>query len=227
MPRFPLPPVFLPPCGQRKVSFAVEQLLYLVRKMESQPDFERNSLFNALRQTADVAGRIETESLKRSGAVWEDGLWLGSQVNPIAHRLLSTQGNSHEAWLYPISSTIYLGVALFIIIIRQRTQGCPAATTSYISKAIQVLVYSTPSTTEMPSILLTLRLWLLLLCTVPYSDAALLSRIRDLVMETRQTFKLSWEDVLERTRLLPWINRFESCVASVHCYSKGRIDTSL
>lgn len=75
-----------------------------------------------LRESSAISGRIEIESLRRAELYGKmASCWV--QVNRAAHRLLSTQDNGREEWLFPISSTIYLDVALFITIIKQRTQG--------------------------------------------------------------------------------------------------------
>jgi hypothetical protein len=185
--------------------------LCFVKIVESQPDVEQRALFDALREAMSIARTIESELCTRGDAAWHDTVFLGSQVNPIAHRLLSTPERYDEKENSPVSTAIRLGIILFIIIIKQQSQGCPAPSTPYVSKAVGLLSQGTPKILlHMSLSLYTLQLWLLLLCIVAYPDTTLLPEIYMMVMRIKSQLKLnSWDEVLAVARLMPWIGKFE------------------
>ncbi|KAL6835635.1 hypothetical protein J3E69DRAFT_372957 [Trichoderma sp. SZMC 28015] len=211
IPRFPLPATLLP-TPPRTGTSAIWDLLNLVKETEYQSEDERNELFDALKEVSSIAKTVESELFTRGDAAWHDAVFLGSLVHPVAHRLLSTLEQDCEKQHLPISTSIRLGIALFIIILKQQSQGCPAPSSPYVAKAVAVLYWDIPSIpSSMSSSLFTLQLWLLLLCTIAYPDTTLLPEISMMTMRIKKQSKLnSWEEVVATARLMPWISRFES-----------------
>lgn len=184
----------------------------LVKETECQSDVEQDELFDALKEVSSIAKTIESEVFTRGDAAWHDAVFLGCLVHPVAHRLLSTLEQDCEKQHLPISTSIRLGIALFIIILKQQSQGCPAPSTPYVAKAVAVLYWDIPAIpSHMSSILFTLQSWLLLLCTIAYPDTTLLPEIQMMITRIMKQSNLnSWDEVVATARLMPWISKFES-----------------
>ncbi|KAL7945343.1 hypothetical protein V8C42DRAFT_322852 [Trichoderma barbatum] len=211
IPRFPLP-IGLLPTHHRTGTSATWDLLRFVGEVEPQSDDELTALSDALGEVASIAKTIESELFARGDAAWHDTVFLGNQVNSVAHLLLSTLETDCEKQSLPISMSIRFGIALFVIILKQQSRACPAPSTPYVSKVVGLIYQSTPIIpSHMSSSLFTLKLWLLLLCTIAYPDTALLFEIRMMIMGIMKQSKLnSWDEVLSMVRLMPWIEKFES-----------------
>ncbi|KAL7958042.1 hypothetical protein V8C34DRAFT_324751 [Trichoderma compactum] len=210
-PRFPQPAALLP-ARLRTGTSAIWDLLRFVKEIECQPDVEQNALFDALREISSIAKTIKSEFFTRGDAAWHDSLLLSCLGHLAAHRLLSTLEKGCENQDLPISTSIRLGIALFLIILKQRSRGCPAPSTPYVAKAVSVFYWDIPNIPlHMSSSLFTLRLWLLLLCAIACPDTALLPESRILIMRIKKQSSLnSWEEVVARARLMPRISKFES-----------------
>ncbi|QYS92692.1 hypothetical protein H0G86_000097 [Trichoderma simmonsii] len=211
IPRFPLPATLLPPPPRTGTS-AIWDLLSLVKETECQSDVEQNELFDALKEVSSIAKTIESEVFTRGDAAWHDAVFLGSLVHPVAHRLLSTLEQDCEKQHLPISVSIRLGIALFVLILKQQSQGCPAPSTPYVAKTVAVLYWDIPNIpSHMSSILFTLQLWLLLLCTIAYPDTTLLPEIQMMITRIMKQSNLNcWDKVVATARLMPWISKFGS-----------------
>ncbi|PTB59970.1 hypothetical protein M431DRAFT_72230 [Trichoderma harzianum CBS 226.95] len=211
IPRFPLPATLLP-TPPRTGTSAIWDLLRLVKETECQSDVEQNELFDALREVSSIAKTIESELFTRGDDVWHDAVFLGCLVHPVAHRLLSTLEQDCEKQHLPISTSIRLGIALFIIILKQQSRACPAPSSPYVAKAVAVLYWDIPNIpSHKSSILFTLQLWLLLLCTIAYPDTTLLPEIQMMIARIQKQSRLnSWDEVVATARLMPWISKFES-----------------
>lgn len=193
------------------MSETIWDLLNLIREVESPSYAEHRALFDALTEATWIAKTIESELFIRGDAAWHDAVFLGNLINPVAHRLLSTPEQDLGKQNLPISTACRLGITLFIIILKQQSQGCPAPSTPYISKVVGLLQQdiATPSYTS--SSLLVLRLCLLLLCTVAYPDTSLLPEISIMIIDVIKELKLnSWAELLETVRVMPWISKFET-----------------
>lgn len=111
----------------------------------------------------------------------------------------------------PISTACRLDITLFIIILKQQSQGCLAPSTPYVSKVVSFLrqgITVSSHTSSRPSVL---QLWLLLLCTVAYPDTSILPEINIMIIDVAKELKLkSWTELLETVRVMPWISKFET-----------------
>lgn len=211
IPRFSLP-ASLPTLHYRaEMSEIIWDLLYLVREVESLSYVEHKALFDALAEATWIAKTIESELFTRGDAAWHDTVFLGYLVNPVAHRLLSIPEEGHVRQSLTVSTAVRLGITLFIIILKQQSQGCPAPSTPYVSKVVDLLNQGITIPSHTSSSLFLLQLWLLLLCAVAYPDTYLFPKIRIMIIVLMKQLKLrSWGEVLEIVRVMPWISKFES-----------------
>lgn len=161
---------------------------------------------------------IATECAARGSEVWKDEIFLGLQVNPVAHRLLmSLPNDSFEMPDQAAFETLRMGMMLWIIAVKQKSQSYPGTATPYAAILLHLLEKSEVkhSMISDPS-LGRLRFWLLLLVisTVPFSN----ERETALRLVTEDMVQLgmgSWEEVMAAVRFLPWIIDLDS-VASLY-----------
>lgn len=211
IPRFPLPVGLLPNHLRAEISETLCDLLNIARDAEFLPNVEHKALFDALTEATWIARTIESEIFTRGDAAWHDTVFLGQLVNPVAHRMLSTLEQGNRKQNPPISTAIRLGVTLYMIILKQQSKGCPAPSTPYIAKVVDLLHQGIAMPSCITSSLLILQLWLLLLCAVAYPDTTLFPEIRKMIIGVIKQLKLgSWNEVLEILRVMPWIGKFES-----------------
>lgn len=210
IPRFSFPTDFASVHCHTEMSETVWDLLNLVKDVEPLSFVEHKTLFNAFSDVTWIAKSIESELFTRGEAAWHDAVFLGYLINPVAHRLLLTPQNDRSQQTLRISTACRLGITLFIIILKQQSQGCPAPSTPYVSKAVSLLQHGITIPSRASSSLLLLQLWLLLLCTVAYPDTSLLPEIRIMVISVIKELKLdSWAELLKKVRAMPWISKFE------------------
>lgn len=211
IPRFSFPTDFVSIRCHAEMSETIWNVLSLVKKVESLSYVEHKALFNAWSDITWIAKSIESELFIRGETAWHDTVFLGHLINPVAHRLLLTPQNDCSQQTLRRSTACRLGITLFIIILKQQSQGCPAPSTPYVSKAVSLLQQGITIPSRTSSSLLLLQLWLLLLCTVAYPDTSLLPEIRIMIMGVIKELKLdSWAELLEKVRAMPWISKFES-----------------
>jgi hypothetical protein len=196
--RFPLSIDLIPVHSHAEMSETVWDLLNLVRKVEPPPYAEHRALLDGLTEATWIAKTI----------AW---VFLGYRINPVAHRLLSTPEKDFRQQELPISTACRLGITLFIIILKQQSQGCPAPSIPYVSKVVEMFRQGITISSHTSSSLFVLQLWLLLLCTVAYPDSSLLPEIRIMIIDVMKELKFnSWAELLGTVRVMPWIGKFET-----------------
>ena len=167
---------------------------------------------DSLANLANLSTFIEAEYAARGREVWKDEILLGLRVNSVAYSLLeSLPGDSFEMPNQAAFEALRLGMRVWIIVVKQKSQAYPGPTTTYVARLLRLLEDSDvkhPMMTQ-PS-LVVLHLWLLMIVmsTVPLSDERHITR--KLIAEDMVQLGIgSWKEVMTTVRLLPWIGDLE------------------
>jgi hypothetical protein len=171
----------------------------------------------------ELAIIIESELATRGNALWDDEIFLGLRINPLAHRLFdragpATQFSSH---LDGILESIRLGIIVWIIWVKRRCRSWPGAPVAYVPELLDMLSvwgnWAANIASEPSDDILSLRLWLSVLCGIASCHG---SRERKMAASLiagdmhRLNWK-EWREVTVRVRQMPWISSFEIPLAEV------------
>ena len=174
-----------------------------------------------------VAITIESELAARGNALWDDEIFLGLRINPLAHRLFddragrtTTTGSSSH--LDRTLECIRLGVIVWIIWVKRMSRSWPGSPTAYVPELLDMLSAESSSwaANTAPGAsddILSVRLWLGVLCGVASCRG---SREREAAVsviaeDMRRLNRKEWSEVMVRVRQMPWISSFETPLAEV------------
>lgn len=155
--------------------------------------------------------------------LWREEVYLGTQLNPIAYRILDSDAHAHTDTPCCMLEALRLGILLWILGIKQKSQSYPCSPASYITKLLLHLQgQSMTNLAQYSPYFIPYQLWLLFLCASmtldPTDKAIILQLVARIMNENRWT----WTDVTTYMQQLPWINEFrlynEPLAAEVELY---------
>lgn len=172
---------------------------------------------------SELALTIESELAARGNALWDDEIFLGLRINPLAHRLLDRQGRAtgFSSDLDQILESIRLGIIVWIIWVKRMCRSWPGSPVAYVPELLEML---STETNWAPDIglgalddMLSVRLWLGVLCGIASCHE---SREREtaaslIAGDMQRLNRKEWNEVAVRVRQMPWISAFETPLAEV------------
>lgn len=203
-------------------------------------------LLSCLADLNAVAALIEYEFAAKHDGLWEDEEYMGLRINPIAHRLLdggrptlapapaaastaaTVDYEQQQQQRLILEETLRLGAILWIIWIKRRYRSYPSTPTVYVSKLLGLLSTmvrhgwteretETETSISMTSDLLSIRVWLLVLCGISScSSLAAREQTTAVDMLAREMRQLggdnneAWAKLMVRVRQMPWVDVFEA-----------------
>ena len=161
-----------------------------------------------------IAAFMESEFAATYDSLWQNYVYLGLRINPVAHRLLDTSAQAVATEdSESISEALRLGAVLWVIWVKRQCRSYPGTPTAYVSKLSSLLsMHCEWKKTANASDMLTIRLWLLVLCGISSSDATeeATSAMGMLTHEVQQLNGDVCKQVMGRVREMPWIKAFEA-----------------
>ena len=213
-PRFPLPQDLVPAIQPAKRLEMLPSPLINLMKGQTTKDEHLINIASSIADLAGMAAVIEAGYATKGQALWSDEVYIGLRINPIAHRLLDKSGQKAAmGGSALLSEALRLAALIWIIWIKRRCRSYPGTPLSYVSKLLTLLStdYAWRNASS-ASDLVSIRLWLLVLCGISSSGVTEERTIAANLIagEMLQSKGDSWTEVMLRVRQMPWISDFEA-----------------
>lgn len=200
-PQFPLPTEQLPslpppPANTHSMNTATARVLQLAPEMSDAMDIYRD--------LKTLTAVIDSQASIRGNQIWQDEMFIGLRLNPIAHRLLSIPSTvAVDNPQSPLGEAFRLAALCFVIAIKRRCNSYPGSMPQHAAVILKALKDIRAATPEF----LTLRLWILVLCGVVTSDWAQRQAVISAIIDVMLNASLeSWDAVMAHVKVLPWID---------------------
>ncbi|KAL7918538.1 hypothetical protein ACQKWADRAFT_303965 [Trichoderma austrokoningii] len=222
-PRFPMPTLLIPPLPNEELPEILTTLEPNLGILCSNTDTHHVVIAAAFQDIWSVCKIIRSKLELLGENLWREEIYLGTQLNPIAYRVLDSDAQSHADTSFCILEALRLGILLWILGIKQKAQSYPCSPASYITRLL--LNMQNPSMTNLAQhspYFIPYQLWLLFICATmaldPTDRAIALQIVARIMNENRWT----WVDVTVCMQQLPWISEFkaynEALAADVELY---------
>lgn len=193
--------------------------LFNIMKAEATKDTHFMHVLSCMTDLNAVAALIEFEFAAKGDSLWEDEEYMGLRINPIAHRLLDRPAQAASMVdCELISEALRLGAILWIIWIKRQYRSYPGTSTAYVSRLLsQLSIQHGWRDTSSASDLLSIRLWLLVLCGISScgTTGEWTTAVDMISREMRQLKGNAWAEVMGRVRQMPWVSVFETRCAEL------------
>ncbi|KAH6848223.1 hypothetical protein B0I37DRAFT_159238 [Chaetomium sp. MPI-CAGE-AT-0009] len=175
---------------------------------------------------SEVAITIESELAARGNALWNDEVFLGLRINPLAYHLLDRAGRttSFSSHLDQTLESIRLGIIVWIIWVKRMCRSWPGSPMAYVPELLYMLSAETSwaANTALGASddILSVRLWLSVLCGIAschgsYERETAVSLIAE---DIHRLDRKEWSEVMAHVRQMPWISSFETPLAEVRSH---------
>jgi hypothetical protein len=172
---------------------------------------------------SEVAITMESELAARGNALWNDEIFLGLRINPLAHRLFDRAGRTTglSSHLDQTLESIRLGVIVWIIWMKRMCRSWPGSPMAYVPELLDMLSvessWAANTASGASDDMLSVRLWLSVLCGIASCHG---SRERETAVsliaeDMHRLNRKGWSEVMVRVRQMPWISSFETPLAEV------------
>ncbi|KAK5627496.1 hypothetical protein RRF57_003212 [Xylaria bambusicola] len=211
-PRFPLPSDLIP------VLVPAEPPLPLRTLIIPGPEDDGNivHVLSCIMDLNAIASLIESELTARGDTLWGESVLLGLWLNPVAHRLLDRSTVTSTPFRpSPISEALRQGALLWIIRIQRRYHAYPGSPITIVQKLLSLLTQPDWSEVLTDIDLLSVELWLLVLCGINYDGPAVSPNPVGMVaLRMQQMGWNDWSEVMIYVRQMPWTHAFD--IATTH-----------
>ncbi|PON21195.1 hypothetical protein TGAM01_v209921 [Trichoderma gamsii] len=222
-PRFPMPTLLIPPLPNEELPQILTTLEPNLGRLCSDTDTHHRAIASAFQDIWCVCKIIRPKLELLGDNLWREEVYIGTQLNPIAYRILDSDAQTHTDTSFCMLEALRLGMLLWILGIKQKAQSYPCSPASYITRLLLHLQNpSMANLTQHSPYFIPYQLWLLFICATmtldPTDKAIALQLVARIMNETRWT----WIDVTVYMQQLPWISDFrvynESLAAEVELY---------
>lgn len=214
IPRFPLPLDLVPTALPAKSSGTLPIPLFNITKAEPTRDKHFMHIVSCVTDLNAIAALIESQFAAKCDGLWIDEVYMGLQINPIVHRLFDRPAQATSMVdCQLISEALRLGAILWIIWIKRQYRSYPGPSTVYVSKLLNLLLEKHGwRGTSSDSDLLSIRLWLLVLCGISScSTTGERTTAVDMIASAMRQLKgISWVGMMTLVRQMPWVSVFEA-----------------
>ncbi|EHK51014.1 hypothetical protein TRIATDRAFT_13549, partial [Trichoderma atroviride IMI 206040] len=222
-PRFPMPTLLIPPLSNQELPQILTTLESNLGILCSNTDTHHIVIASAFQDMWSVCKLIRPKLELLGDNLWREEVYLGTQLNPIAYRILDSDAHSHTGGPCCMLEALRLGILLWILGLKQKAQSYPCSPASYITRLL--LHMQNPSMTNIAHHLpyfIPYQLWLLFICATMTLDPTDKAIALQLVARIMNESKWTWADVTVHMHQLPWIIEFraynESLAAVVELY---------
>lgn len=217
-PRFPAPSeVALPLPSSTSIHIKVAEIASSLAEIHEWTS-SCQSTIDILKGLANISLLIQAEFTSKGEDLWKDEVFLGLQINPIAHRLLDLLPTGcFQITTHAILEALRLGMIIWIIWTKQMSQAYPAQTTPYAAKLLNLLLdQSTWQAMLSRPPIARLYFWLIMLCaTTTSSTSQRLAALESLTYRLNRMSPVSHQNEMSELRWMPWISGFESLWGSL------------
>lgn len=229
MPQYPLPPNLpLAASPSELVDALPVPLSRLMKAAEPRNDARLAHVASCMASLNLAAASIESELVMKGSTLYDDEIFLGLRLNPIAHRLFDpvlTTLRSATADLDNVVEMVRLGGILWVIWIKRISRSYPGSPMGYVSELLGLLnaqglraVHGVAGDSDGLPIIL----WLACICAISSPHGSTEWRqARGLMADALQTKETRCPDIAGNgevwasMRQMPWISLFEKPVAEV------------
>ncbi|KAK3305000.1 uncharacterized protein B0T15DRAFT_484776 [Chaetomium strumarium] len=175
---------------------------------------------------SEVAIIIESELAARGNALWNDEIFLGLRINPLAHRLFDRMGRTirFSSHLDQILESIRLGVIVWIIWTKRMCRSWPGSPMAYVPELLGMLSvesgWAANTASGASDDILSVRLWLSVLCGIAscHGSCERETAVSLIAEDMHRLNRKEWGEVMVRVRQMPWISSFETPLAEVRSH---------
>lgn len=164
-------------------------------------DADMRHFMSCLADLNAVAAFIESTQAAKGEIMWKDDESMGLWINPVAHRLLTRAGTQDS-----LSESLRLGAIVWVVWVKRRYRSYPGTSSLHVSRLLKLM----SGNAWKSSGLVTIRLWLLVLCGIVSSFVDERSFAVDMLVREARPRDWQWPDVMTRVRTMPWIGAFEA-----------------
>jgi hypothetical protein len=211
-PRFPLPSDLIPVIPLALSSCELPLPLHTLMISRLGKDENIAHVLSCMMDLNAIAPLIESELAVRGDALWGESILLGLWLNPVAHRLLdrpTVTGSSSRP--SAISEALRQGALLWVILIKRRYHAYPGSPTAIVQKLLNLLTQPDWTDVLTDTDVLSVQLWLLVLCGIGYDDPAASPNPVDMIaLRMRQMGWNDWSEVMRHVCQMPWTHAFET-----------------
>ncbi|KAJ8128841.1 hypothetical protein O1611_g4790 [Lasiodiplodia mahajangana] len=192
-PRFPLPADLIPALPPAPFSHELPLPLHTLIISRLGKDGNTAHVLSCMMDLNAIATLIESELAVRGDALWEERILLGLWLNPVAHHLLDRPRETGSSFRPPvISEALRQGALLWVIRIKRRYHAYPGSPTAIVQKLLGLLTQSDWTDALTDPDLLSVQIWLLVLCGIDYDGPAASPNPIDMIaLRMRQ---MGWND---------------------------------
>jgi hypothetical protein len=218
-----MPTLLIPPLPNEELPQILTTLEPNLRILCSSKDTHHTAIATAFQDIWCVCKIIRAKMELLGDDLWREEVYIGTQLNPIAYRILDSDAQSHADTSFCMLEALRLGILLWILGIKQKAQSYPSSPAAYITRLL--LHMQNPSMTSFAQhspYFIPYQLWLLFICatmTPDPTDKAIALQLVALIMNENS---LTWIDVTVYMQQLPWICEFrvynESLATEVELY---------
>ncbi|KAI1754827.1 hypothetical protein F4782DRAFT_491731 [Xylaria castorea] len=213
-PRFPLPSDLISIIPLTPFHNTLPLPLCGLMNAKSGKDENISHVLSCMMDLNAIAALIESELAVRGDALWEESMFLGLRVDPVAHRLLyrsTAAGNSSQS--NTISEALRLGALLWVVWIKRRYRSYPGSPTTIVQRLLSIQTQPEWTDVSSDSNMSSIQLWLLVLCGINGNGpAGPKSSVRMLALRMRQMGWNDWSEVMTHVCQMPWTHAFDSAV---------------
>jgi hypothetical protein len=175
---------------------------------------------------SEVAITIESELAARGNALWNDEIFLGLRINPLAHRLFDRAGRAtrFSSHLDQTLESIRLGIIVWIIWAKRMCRSWPGSPMAYVPELLDMLSVGSSWAANTASAasddILSVRLWLSVLCGIAscHGSCERETAVSLIGEDMHRLNRKEWSEVMVRVRQMPWISSFETPLAEVRSH---------
>ncbi|KAK3297268.1 uncharacterized protein B0H64DRAFT_121764 [Chaetomium fimeti] len=175
---------------------------------------------------SEVALAIESELAVRGDALWDDEIFLGLRINPLAHRLFDRAGPTagFSSHLHQILESVRIGMIVWIIWVKRMCRSWPGSPMAYVPELLSMLSAETnwAANTALDALddMLSVRLWLSVLCGIAscHGSCERETAVKLIAEDVHRLNRKEWGEVMVRVRQMPWINSFETPLAGLRSH---------
>lgn len=182
---------------------------------EGTQDVRFTSVMSCISDLNALATLLRVELATKGDAIWDDEEQMSLLINPVTHHLLGQQPTRSSEPMTScdlLSTALRLGAIIWIIRVKRRCRCYPGTAKARISTLLEVLSrnFDTVHVWNSSRDLQTVRLWLLVLCSISEpSDQDHARSMRMIASDINELRLVSWDAIMSNIRRMPWIDIFE------------------
>ncbi|KAK4248630.1 hypothetical protein C7999DRAFT_40142 [Corynascus novoguineensis] len=213
-PRYPLPvdltPVIIHTDPSKSLPMPLSRILATA---ETEVGVQLTHIPVCVAGLSELAITIESELAVRGNALWNDEIFLGLRINPLAHRLFDRTGRTtrFSPHLDQTLESIRLGVIVWIIWAKRMCRSWPGSPMAYVPELLDMLSVESSWAPNIASgasdDILSVRLWLSVLCSIAsrHGSCERETAVRLIAEDMHRLNRKEWGDVMVQTiHLLRW-----------------------